>query len=83
LNHLITELLPPKDGDSAANADPITGQAAWYDLRVRIEKVLPAEVGHSAPSFTVLAHPPSLASPPEIVRYGASFGGDPQQGSVA
>src|SRR3954451_13914558 len=83
LTHLITELLPPKDGDSAANADPITGQAAWYDLRVRIEKVLPAEVGHSAPSFTVLAHPPSLASPPEIVRYGAGFGGDPQQGSAA
>ncbi|HEY0522194.1 MAG TPA: molybdopterin-dependent oxidoreductase, partial [Stellaceae bacterium] len=32
LNHLIGDLLPPKDGDSALNADPITGQAAWYDL---------------------------------------------------
>ena len=21
-----------------ANSDPVTGQAAWYDLRVRIEK---------------------------------------------
>ncbi len=39
LNHLIGELLPPKgDGLTWANSDPITGQAAWYDLRVRIEK---------------------------------------------
>ena len=39
LNHLIHELLPPKgDGLRWSNSDPITGQAAWYDLRVRIEK---------------------------------------------
>jgi anaerobic selenocysteine-containing dehydrogenase len=40
LNHLIHELLPPRgDGMRHANADPVTGQAAWFDLRVRIEKV--------------------------------------------
>src|SRR5436305_923872 len=71
LNHLITELLPPKDGDSAANADPITGQAAWYDLRVRIEKAPPAEAGRSAPAFPRLHHPPSLEPTPAILRYGA------------
>ena len=39
LNHVITELLPPRaDGYRYANADPVTGQAAWFDLRVRIEK---------------------------------------------
>ena len=39
LNHLISELLPPKgDGLRWSNSDPVTGQAAWYDLRVRIEK---------------------------------------------
>ena len=45
LNHLIHELLPPKgDGLRWANSDPITGQAAWFDLRVKIEKVdAPAE----------------------------------------
>jgi ferredoxin-like protein FixX len=33
LNHLIDELLPPKgDGRRWANSDPITGQAAWFDL---------------------------------------------------
>ena len=39
LNHLIHELLPPKgDGLRWANSDPITGQAAWFDLKVKIEK---------------------------------------------
>ncbi len=38
LNHLIHELLPPKgDGLRWSNSDPITGQAAWFDLRVKIE----------------------------------------------
>ncbi len=40
LNHLIHELLPPRgDGLRWANSDPVTGQAAWFDLRVKIEKV--------------------------------------------
>ncbi len=39
LNHLIHELLPHKgDGMRWANSDPITGQAAWFDLRVKIER---------------------------------------------
>ncbi len=39
LNHLIHELLPPKgDGMRWTNSDPITGQAAWFDLRVKITK---------------------------------------------
>ena len=39
LNHLIHELLPANgDGMRWANSDPITGQAAWFDLKVRIEK---------------------------------------------
>ena len=43
LNHLIHELLPPKgDGLRWANSDPITGQAAWFDLKVRVEKATPS-----------------------------------------
>ncbi len=39
LNHLIDESLPARDGSPArSNADPVTGQAAWFDLRVRIER---------------------------------------------
>ena len=50
MNHLIHELLPPKgDGMRWSNSDPITGQAAWYDLRVRIEKIERAAV--SEPHF--------------------------------
>jgi anaerobic selenocysteine-containing dehydrogenase len=76
LNHLISELLPERDGASEINADPITGQAAWYDLRVRIEKAPPAEAGRSAPAFPALHHPRSIGSAPAILRYGAAFGGD-------
>jgi anaerobic selenocysteine-containing dehydrogenase len=79
LNHLIGETLPGRDGEIALNADPITGQAAWYDLRVRIEKASAAEAGHSAPRFTASGHPPSITPPPEILRYGARFSGDAQQ----
>ncbi len=39
LNHLISDLLPEREGGYRySNSDPITGQAAWYDLRVRVEK---------------------------------------------
>ena len=39
LNHLISELLPEGGGGYRySNSDPITGQAAWFDLRVAIEK---------------------------------------------
>ncbi|MBC7739099.1 MAG: formate dehydrogenase, partial [Candidatus Saccharibacteria bacterium] len=42
LDHLISELQPEKgDGHRYSNSDPITGQAAWFDLRVRIENVGP------------------------------------------
>jgi sulfite dehydrogenase (quinone) subunit SoeA len=38
LNHLIAESVRAKTGERLSNSDPITGQAAWYDLRVRIRK---------------------------------------------
>ena len=44
LNHLISELLPKqKDGYRYSNSDPITGQASWYDLKVKITKCTPSE----------------------------------------
>ena len=53
LNHLISELLPEKgDGMRWSNSDPVTGQAAWFDLRVRIERAAPQD--HAAPQFGVL-----------------------------
>ena len=48
LNHVIDDLLPPRaDGYRYANADPVTGQAAWFDLRVRIARAgAPAHAAH-------------------------------------
>jgi sulfite dehydrogenase (quinone) subunit SoeA len=46
LNHLISESLPKSEGEKTySNSDPITGQAAWYDLRVRVTKAAPGETG--------------------------------------
>jgi len=46
LNHLISEHLPHAAGErSITNSDPVTGQAAWFDLRVRVTKAAPGEVG--------------------------------------
>ena len=46
LNHLISELLPPKQSFAdITNSDPVTGQAAWYDLCVKITPALDGERG--------------------------------------
>ena len=65
LNHLISELLPDK---KTSNTDPVTGQAAWYDLRVRMEKVSAEQV---EPMHTALKPPKSVMEQPKILRYGA------------
>jgi anaerobic selenocysteine-containing dehydrogenase len=52
LNHLIHELMPAKgDGMRWANSDPVTGQAAWFDLKVAIEKTdAPAQCEPNIPA---------------------------------
>ncbi len=71
MNHLINELLPPRgDGMRWSNSDPITGQAAWYDLRVRIEKAEPGEV--SEPHFPTIAQPEPEPRP-AVLRYGQEW----------
>jgi hypothetical protein len=52
LNHLISEELPVRSGGARfSNSDPVTGQAAWYDVRVRIYPAGPASrrPGRSSP----------------------------------
>jgi sulfite dehydrogenase (quinone) subunit SoeA len=52
LNHLISDLLPEREGGYRfSNSDPITGQAAWYDLKVRVEKAAD-QSAFSAPQFS-------------------------------
>jgi anaerobic selenocysteine-containing dehydrogenase len=72
LNHVISELLPPReDGYRYSNSDPVTGQAAWYDLKVRLVKCGPEESGHTAPEFKPLQ--PPLKKPASRLQFGAGF----------
>jgi hypothetical protein len=55
LNHLISEELPAAaGGDRLSNSDPVTGQAGWYDVQVRIYPVEINEPGVSAPQFDTM-----------------------------
>jgi anaerobic selenocysteine-containing dehydrogenase len=48
LNHLIAEEIPLRGTDKfISNSDPVTGQAGWYDVRVKVYK---AE--HNEPEIT-------------------------------
>ena len=76
LNHVIGDALPAQDGVVFSNSDPVTGQAAWYDLRVRIEKALPFEAGETEPMAPTLGRPDGLAAPPHTLRYDASYEGE-------
>ena len=56
LNHLIHELQPKKgDGHRWSNSDPVTGQAAWFDLKVKLEKTTAPK--ESQPSFEEIKSP--------------------------
>jgi anaerobic selenocysteine-containing dehydrogenase len=67
LNHVISEFLA---GGRQLNSDPVTGQAAWYDLRVRVEKAEgPAE---TVPRPVALHHPPGMPVAPRDLHYNAS-----------
>mgnify|MGYP006261824031 FL=1 len=72
LNHIISQLLPEKpNGYRYANADPITGQAAWFDLRVSIEKAEPEQAGVvSEPQFDTIKPMSTVKRGNNILRYG-------------
>ena len=80
LNHLISEELPADaQGRRLSNSDPITGQAGWYDVRVRIRPAAADEPAYSAPQFHTMPPLPGTASPP---RWRAWFAGAPKQGGT-
>ncbi len=49
------------DGLRWANSDPITGQAAWYDLKVNITKADATDHPVIDPDFPTLAAPAGYA----------------------
>ena len=74
LNHLIHELLPMRgDGLRWSNSDPITGQAAWFDLKVNITKADHEDDASAEPAFPILGTPPDLEKPASVLRYGDSI----------
>jgi len=75
LNHLISEELPgPRSGSTVSNSDPITGQAGWYDVRVRISKAEPGEAEESWPRFDTVPAAPGTGATPQTQSYFAGTG---------
>ena len=71
INHLINELLPPKkNGFRYSNSDPITGQAAWFDLKVRIRK---AKAGEVKDRKIEKSHKSRVDMAAKVISYGEDF----------
>jgi anaerobic selenocysteine-containing dehydrogenase len=73
LNHLITEELPfGSSGGTISNSDPITGQAGWYDVRVRIRPAAPDEAHETYPQIAAVpAAPGVLGTAARVLTYFA------------
>lgn len=68
LNHLISDITPKGD---YANADPVTGQAAWFDLRVSLRKsAQQSDDAESKPQLPAVGQAEASEAP---LRYGAKF----------
>jgi sulfite dehydrogenase (quinone) subunit SoeA len=65
LNHLIREELPAPGGGTVSNSDPITGQAAWYDVRVRIYKAGAEEPAQTWPQVDAVTPVPGMGAAPK------------------
>jgi len=82
LNHLIKEELPTANGKTVSNSDPITGQAAWYDVRVRI---YPAGADEPEQTWPQAERPmtlvPGMSAAPKRRAWMAGLGMGKQQGT--
>ena len=74
LNHLISDELPG-NGGQVSNSDPVTGQAGWYDVRVRLSRAAEDEPRESWPQFAAAAPLPGApAERPSWLAYVAGKG---------
>ncbi|MBE0546210.1 MAG: molybdopterin oxidoreductase family protein [Rubrivivax sp.] len=68
LNHLISEELPADHGGARiSNSDPITGQAGWYDVRVRVVRDDDQASARSQPQFEPMRPYPGMARRPGLL----------------
>jgi len=73
LNHVISEELPANDaGEHISNSDPVTGQAGWYDVRVRI---YPAGADEEKVTFPQYATMPAVPGTPKRRPWQSYFAG--------
>ena len=74
LNHVIgDQTSADANGKRYSNSDPVTGQAAWFDLRVRIVKCAAEEAGFTEPQFERFHQPPHFEPSPDKLTFGAEF----------
>ncbi|MCY4007395.1 MAG: molybdopterin-dependent oxidoreductase [Rhodobacteraceae bacterium] len=70
LNHLIPER---NESGELANADPVTGQAAWFDLMVRLRPADSDSPAVTSPQFDEIPPLPGMESTPPTLRYGQGW----------
>ena len=78
LNHVISEELPlnKNEGDAkVSNSDPVTGQAGWYDVRVRIYPAQADEPRQTWPRFPIMKALPGTGIAKKVQAY---FAGAPK-----
>jgi len=61
LNHLIADELKV-NGSRISNSDPVTGQAGWYDVRVRVYKADAGEAHETSPQFEAMPALPGTST---------------------
>ena len=73
LNHVISEELPAHEaGEHLSNSDPVTGQAGWYDVQVR---VYPAGKEEAAETFPQYEEMPAVPGTPTRRKWQQYFAG--------
>ncbi len=76
LNHIISEELPAgEDGEHLSNSDPVTGQAGWYDVHVRIYPAGDDEPKITSPQFETLHVVPGQSQEKKRGRWLTYFAG--------
>ena len=74
LNHLISEELPKNEcGEHISNSDPVTGQAGWFDVRVRVYKAADDEPKETYPQFDEMPHVPGTGDRPKKIGFFAGM----------
>ena len=70
---MISEELPAHEaGEHLSNSDPVTGQAGWYDVRVR---VYPAGKEEAAETFPQYEEMPAVPGTPTRRKWQQYFAG--------